>query len=160
MIGVSDNRFGIRPIDHQRQIPGGVSLRTLITGTDTGGSFALLEICVPRGGEPPLHLHTREDEYVYVLEGNVTFCVGGERIACTAGACLLLPRGEEHTFIVTSQQVRLLIVLKPAGLEDFYRELSRPSELTSGEAGLAFDGVERLITIAAHYGVEITGSRP
>ena len=142
--------------EHALQSLGSV-VNLLVTGEETAGRFAVVETRERRGAEPPRHVHTREDELVYVLEGEVTFYAGGERIACPAGACLLLPRGCEHTFVVESGEARLLVLLLPAGLEGYYRELSRPGE-QGGEP--AQDGrldVERLVTVAARYGVEITG---
>ena len=127
-------------------------MRELTSGEETGGDFALFELCVPRGAEPPLHLHNHEDLRVYVLEGKATFCIGEERRVCRVGEFLPLPRGIEHTFVVGSNQVRLLVLVQPAGLEHLCRELSRRPAL--------YADVESLVIAAAHFGVEITGPRP
>ena len=124
-------------------------MKLLATADETGGRFAVLESLELRGQGPPLHVHTREDELVYVLEGLVTFHKGGQRLPCPAGTSVLLPRGCEHAYRVESGEARLLVILAPAGPEGFYREL--------GEVGA---DVERLICIAARYGVEITGAAP
>ena len=125
----------------------------LVAGGDTGGRFALLETVEKKGAEPPLHLHIREDELMYVLEGEVTFLLGGELLPRGPGGCVLLPRGSEHTFSVESDEARLLVLVAPAGLEGFYRELD------GGGTG-ADPSLERLATVAARYGVEITGPPP
>jgi membrane protease YdiL (CAAX protease family)/quercetin dioxygenase-like cupin family protein len=126
-------------------------VRPLLTGEDTGGRFALLETVETRGREPPGRIHTREDLAVYVLEGLVRFCTDGAWRECSAGACVLLPRGTEHTFAVRSERARLLVLLAPAGLEGYYRELDEHA----GAATAGMTDFERLVTVAARYGVAI-----
>src|SRR5262245_47400614 len=70
----------------------------LASGEDTGGAYALMHAVVPPGGGPPPHLHRREDEAFYVLEGELVFQADGRDIAATAGAWITLPRGSLHTF--------------------------------------------------------------
>ena len=126
-------------------------VRPLLTGEDTGGRFALLETVVAPGGEPPGHIHTREDQAVYVLAGAVRFCVDGVWRECPVGTCVLLPRGTEHTFLVRGAGARLLVLLAPAGLEGFYREL----DAREGASSAGMPDFERLVTVAARYGVAI-----
>jgi quercetin dioxygenase-like cupin family protein len=135
-------------------------VQVVVSGAETGGRFALLTTHTQRGGEPPLHAHSREDEVVYVVEGHVTVYVGDEQRDCPAGACVVLPRGREHTFRVESGSARLLVLLLPAGLEDLYRELGTSSHLHGGNVRAGSQDVDRLVTLAAHYGVAITGSGP
>ena len=137
-------------------LPGTGSLVSLlVTGEDIGGRFALVESVEGRGCEPPLHVHHREDELVYVLEGRVRFHLEGERIGCQAGECVLLPRGREHTYSIESERARLLVMLTPAGLEGYYRELGQPAD---GQGG--YQEAERLLVVAARYGVDIIGPPP
>ena len=124
--------------------------RLLVAGEETGGRFALVETRARRGEGPPRHVHTREDEVLYVLAGRLTVYRGEVTLDAPAGACVLLPRGGEHTYRVESAEARLLVVLLPAGLEGCYRELD-------GAAGEGSHQVERLVATAARYGVEITG---
>jgi quercetin dioxygenase-like cupin family protein len=131
----------------------GPEVSVLLTGADTGGRFAVVEIGAVPGSEPPLHLHTREDELVYVLEGELTYYADAETRTATAGACVFLARGCEHTFSVLSDGARLLVIVAPAGLEGSYGELG------GGGTGAVPD-LERLVTVAARYGVEITGPPP
>ena len=79
----------------------------------------------------------------------MTFYLGGKRLERKAGECVLLPGGCEHTYCIESEQARLLVLLMPVGLEGYYRALD----------GLTGDDryIERLVTVAARYGVEITG---
>ena len=135
----------------ENSLPRGSSVVLLITGEGTDGRCAVVETREKRGHEPPRHLHTREDEVVYVLEGEVTFHVGDEQLAGTVGACIRLPRGVEHTFTVNSNEAKLLVMLVPAGLEGYFREMGW-SQIESDELA-----VERMAATAARYGVEITG---
>ena len=72
--------------------------RFLATGEDTNGKYALWEAIVPPGGGPPPHVHSREEEGFYILEGEITFHVGDERIVATAGMFANMPVGTPHSF--------------------------------------------------------------
>ena len=132
-------------------------VRLLVAGEETGGCFALVETRARRGAGPPRHVHTREDEVVYVLAGRLTVYRDEEPLDAPAGSCLLLPRGGEHTYRVESEEARLLVFLLPAGLEGCYRELGQLTVDPDGAPGQGSDRVERLVATAARYGVEITG---
>ncbi len=125
----------------------------LVAGKETGGRFALLVTVEMRGTEPPRHCHHWEDEALYVLEGELAVCLGDEWHRVPAGAALVLPRGVERGFAVVGAAARVLTVLAPAGFERFYAELAVPDPTDRSH-------VERLITVAARYGVEITGPPP
>ncbi len=125
--------------------------RTLVTGSQTGGRLALFELLELAGNEPPRHVHSQEDETVYVLEGRLTFFIGEETHEAVTGTCLVLPRGIEHGYAVTSGTARLLIALTPAGMEGYFGEC---------DDGYGCADVERLIAGAARYGVTITGPPP
>lgn len=90
--------------------------------------LALAEVVAQPGGEPPLHVHAREDEVYYVLEGELTFQRGEERIDATAGDVIVLPRGVVHGFAVRSSHARVLLVCTPGGLDAPFRELSAPAD--------------------------------
>ena len=76
--------------------------RFLATGEDTDGKYALWEATVPPGGGPPPHVHSREEEGFYILEGEITFTVNGERVVATAGMFANMTVGTPHSFRVTS----------------------------------------------------------
>jgi len=129
-----------------------------VSGAQTGGRFALVQTSERRGQEPPRHVHEHEDELLYVLEGQLEVVVGEARQAVAAGAAVLLPRGIEHSFVLRSNEAALLLLLLPAGLEDYFHAASQwaiEAELPTGEE--ISPQVERLITLAARYGVTITG---
>ncbi len=128
----------------------------LIAGEASGGQFAIVETHAAYGADPPCHIHSREDEVVYVLAGRALVQVGELFSSIGAGECLYLPRGCEHAILAESPEARLLLITLPAGIEGYYRELDLASDAEAAD-------VERLIAVAARYGLTITGpamSRP
>ena len=98
----------------------GSSAELKLAGEQSGGEWAVVELRVRAGDEPPRHTHTREDETLYVVEGAITAYVGGEKIEVKAGSYAALPKNVPHGFTVRSEQARLLITLEPAGAEYFF----------------------------------------
>jgi uncharacterized cupin superfamily protein len=97
--------------------------RFLATGVDTNGKYAMWEAIVPPGGGPPPHVHSREEEGFYILEGEITIKGGEERIVATAGMFANMPVGTPHSFKNESdKQARMLISVAPAGLEQMFFE--------------------------------------
>ncbi len=101
--------------------------RFLATGDDTNGKYALWEAIVPPGGGPPPHVHSREEEGFYILEGEITFTINGERVVAKAGMFANMPVGTPHSFKnESSKTARLLISVAPAGLEKMFFEFGVP----------------------------------
>ena len=99
------------------------------TAETTNGAFGLLESLIVPGFSPPLHVHHREDESFYVLEGELTMRCGDRTFAAGAGAFVFLPRGVPHTFVVEGDQpARMLTLITPGGGEAFFREAGRPAD--------------------------------
>jgi len=117
--------------------------RFLIHSRDTDGRFALVEHTLgPRVLAAPMHRHTREDEYTFVLEGRVGAILGGREAVANAGDLLFKPRGEWHTFWNAGDApARMLELISPAGLEELFRQLgdlsggSEPAVLAGMAAG-------------------------
>jgi mannose-6-phosphate isomerase-like protein (cupin superfamily) len=96
--------------------PGEMSLK--VGASDTAGLLGAVEAVVPFGYSPNLHVHRREDEVFYVLEGTVGFVCGDDRFTGEAGAFVFLPRGVPHTFLGRSAPgARVLMLFVPGGLE-------------------------------------------
>src|SRR5829696_10198730 len=90
------------------------NLFTVLAGSgDTGGRFALIEVLAPKGTEPPRHVHHREDEAFYVLEGEITFYIGQETYAATPGTFVFAPRSIPHSWVFETDVVRKLVTLTP-----------------------------------------------
>jgi quercetin dioxygenase-like cupin family protein len=98
------------------------------TAADTGGLMTIVEITEPAGSEAPLHVHHREDEAFWILEGDVTIVVGDETIECHAGDYAFGPRDIPHRYTVGEAGCRMLFILTPGGFEDIVREMGRPAE--------------------------------
>jgi quercetin dioxygenase-like cupin family protein len=128
------------------------------TGEQTNGQVAVTENWAPRGHGSPLHVHHREDEWFYVLSGELTFWVDGRVINATEGSFVYGPRDVPHTFTVTSEQARFLLVVEPAGLEDFIRTLSEPAQSSSlPPASTQPPAMDTMMEAAAEHGIEILG---
>jgi mannose-6-phosphate isomerase-like protein (cupin superfamily) len=128
-----------------------------VSGEQTGQAWSMVEIAGPRGDMPPLHVHHREDEAFYVLDGRMTIFVGERELELGAGDCTVAPKGVPHAYRVDSEQARWLAIGSPAGFERFVAEASVPAEglrLPGGDPPIDAD---RLAEIAAAYGIEILG---
>jgi quercetin dioxygenase-like cupin family protein len=128
--------------------PAGRTDRFMIDGADTGGRLSVVEhTLAPHVLAGPLHRHTREDEYSYVLEGRLAALLGEEEIVAEAGTLVFKPRDQWHTFWNPGDEpTRILELICPAGLEDLFREL--------GTMGDDYDP-ETLPALAASYGCEL-----
>ena len=93
----------------------------------TAGRVAVTENLAPRGSGSPLHVHRNEDEWFYVLTGELTFWVGGQVTTATAGSFVYRPENVPHTFTVSSERARFLLVTEPAGFEGFVRTIGEPA---------------------------------
>jgi quercetin dioxygenase-like cupin family protein len=124
----------------------------------TGGAVAVIEHLAPRGAGSPLHVHSREDEWFYVIEGELTLWVGGETIVAPAGSFVFGPKGIPHTFMVSSAEARFLLVTEPAGFEKFMRAVGEPVQrLEIPPPATEPPDVAALTAAAAGFGIEITG---
>ncbi|HTI29703.1 MAG TPA: cupin domain-containing protein [Methylomirabilota bacterium] len=128
---------------------GGMGVRWMVGGDDSGGGFALVEHPLkPRALGAPLHRHSREDEYSYVLEGRIGAMLGDEVIFGEPGDLIFKPRDQWHTFWNAGDtDARLLEIIAPAGFERYFEEL----------ADLFLPGrpaPEVLAEVRARYGLE------
>src|SRR6187402_1722378 len=120
--------------------------RFLATGEDTNGKYAMWEALVPPGGGPPPHVHSREEEGFYVLEGEITFTVNGEKVVATTGTFANMPVGTPHSFRNESDKpAKMLISVAPAGLERMFFEVGVPlAEGATNALPPTKDEIERL----------------
>jgi quercetin dioxygenase-like cupin family protein len=142
----------------------GLRLRMRLTGPDTAGSLALIEH-VGRGGTgTPVHRHTREAETFIVLDGDLDGWSDGDHSIVSAGDTLYLPSGSEHAYRVRSATARFLLLITPAGFEQFFVTDGTPSDpdadLPPVPGPPPAEAVERLTQVLSSYGVSITGPPP
>ena len=137
---------------------GRITVKT--AGAETGNAFSQIETDDPRGSGPPLHLHHNEDETFYVVEGEVTVIVGGERIDLGPGDYLFAPRDIPHTTIVTSESARVITTISPAGLEELFVELGVPVTDAEEPVEAVLPPMPEVVRRFAAYGCEILGPPP
>ncbi|HZY84135.1 MAG TPA: cupin domain-containing protein [Gemmataceae bacterium] len=136
--------------------------RFLATGEDTNGKYALWEAVVPPGGGPPPHVHSREEEGFYVLEGEITILVRDKRLAAGPGMFANMPVGTPHSFKNESgRPAKVLISVAPAGLEKMFFEFGVPlPEGSTTALPPTKEEIEKLLAVAPKYGIEIRLPQP
>ena len=114
----------------------GLGIHVRLTGADTRGAYSLFEYVVPPGlGGPPTHVHTREDELFTCTQGRVRVELDGQEHVLGEGDSLLMPRNVPHMFHNPfDEECRVVAVVSPGGLENYYRALS---ELPPGPRDMA-----------------------
>ena len=126
---------------------GSVGVRFMVWSEESGGGFSLVEHPIPpRTLAAPLHRHTNEDEYSYVLEGRMGALLGDEVVYAEKGDLVFKPRDQWHTFWNAGDQpCRILEIISPGGFEHAFREAAEDPEAMAGETASALD---------ARYGIE------
>jgi quercetin dioxygenase-like cupin family protein len=125
------------------------------TGESTGGSLLLIENLTAPGGGPPPHIHTREDEFFFVLDGTFEIRIGDEVHALGPGGFARVGRGTVHNFRNTAETPsRILVGFTPAGIEGFFRESGRPATDDGPAPPLDEDEIARTTVAAPKYGLE------
>jgi quercetin dioxygenase-like cupin family protein len=126
------------------------------TGADTAGRLLVLENLSAPGGGPPLHIHRREDETFYVLDGVFEIIRGDERIVARTGDLVHVPPGTPHRFSNIGERAsRILIWFSPAGLEGFFREAGTPAPGDSPAPPVDPEEIRRTGLAAPRYGLEL-----
>jgi quercetin dioxygenase-like cupin family protein len=133
----------------------------LASGADTGGALDVSLVTQPAGTATPLHVHTREAEAFYVLDGNLTYRAAEQTYRLAAGSFIYLPRGVPHAFRVTGTgPARFLGVTAPGGLMALYDEVGRPAPERRlpepGETSMP-EEIQRWIETSPRYGLRIVG---
>lgn len=127
----------------------------LVTGKETGGAYFAMEAFVPPGGGPGPHVHTREDESFYVLEGYVEFLLGEETVVAGPGDFVHVPRGLVHRFRnAGTETAKLVLTFTPAGIEGFFEatlDVAPPGTLDVPDN--AEDVASRYAAAAPRYGL-------
>jgi len=129
---------------------GGIGVRFMVDGAESGRGFALVEHPMePHALAGPMHRHSREDEYSFVLEGRIGADLGGQIVYGEVGDLIFKPRGQWHTFWNAGDgPARILEIISPAGFEKF---LDRMNDLAAkGQLD-----PPTMATLAAEYGAEV-----
>jgi quercetin dioxygenase-like cupin family protein len=131
-----------------------------VTGERSGGRVAQVEVQNQYGFAPPWHTHHREDETMFVLDGEITVFVGEAQFTASKGGLAYLPQNIKHTYVVRSQQARLLVTIAPAGFERFYSDIGVPVVPNEPEPPPLIPDPVTFAKRAAMYGIEIVGPPP
>ncbi len=126
------------------------------TAESTGGAYGLVEALASVGSGPPLHVHSREDEAFWILEGTLAIRCGETTFEAGAGSFTFLPRGIPHTFAVVAGPARILSICTPGGFERFFVDAGRPAD-TDGLPEPGSVDVATLARISGEYGVQFVG---
>lgn len=149
---------------HRDDAPAHWSLGELLThyatADQTGGAFSLMEERLPKGAEPPPHVHRREDEAFFLLDGALTVRVGDETFDARPGSFVFCPRDVPHLLTVESDEVRMLTLCTPGGVERLFVELGEPATSRTLPPDDGEPDVDRIVRLAAHYGAEVLPDRP
>ena len=115
----------VGPADGSEGFLGSIGVRFMIDGAEADKRLSLVEHPMsPRALAAPLHLHTREDEYSYVLEGRMGALLGDDVVYAEAGDTVFKPRDQWHTFWNAGDTpARILEIISPGGFERFFDEL-------------------------------------
>lgn len=143
VLGANDGRTGLL---------GSMGVRFMLAGDETGGGFSLVEHPIPpRALAAPLHRHSREDEYSFVLEGQLGALLGDEVVYGYPGDLIFKPRGQWHTFWnAGNEPARILEMISPAGFERYFEQMVDLLEQSGGAPDPAQPGA-----IAAQHGLEV-----
>jgi quercetin dioxygenase-like cupin family protein len=152
------NRFGnfllVPPGEGRTLAVAGGRYTIKASGENTNGAYTLIEMFLPPQSGPMPHLHQREEESFYILEGSLLFQVGDETLTAGAGAFVKAPRGVSHAFKnVGTTPARVLLLVIPAGLERFFEEVGQPLGETP-----SLPNLEKVKQIAPRYGITILSS--
>ena len=140
----------VGPKDGKAGFLGSIGVRFMTFGEETGERFSLVEHPMgPRALAAPLHRHTREDEYSYVVKGRMGALLGDDVVYAEAGDYVYKPRNQWHTFWNAGDEpCYILEIISPAGFEGFFEELS-------DMGGVANVAPETLMELNERYGLEM-----
>lgn len=148
---------GLTPCEGRAYWTLGMLMVVKVRAQDTGGRLSVCEFVCPPGFATPLHVHDREDETWWVIEGQVRYRCGAEEFDAEPGACLYLPLGIPHGFkVVGSENARLLHVSVPGGSEEFHTEMGVPTDEATPPPPMPLD-IARAVEVGARYGMDIVG---
>lgn len=143
--------------DAIRSYQGGF-FKVLISPVQSGGNMALVDMTLPRGVDPPMHVHSREDETFYLLDGSITFYVGETVVKAAVGEAVFAPRQLPHRFVIESESARFLTLITPGQFLEYFMEFSFPvveeGKITPPQGPPSAEFIEHLTSkLIQKYGV-------
>lgn len=136
----------------------GAIFNILVSAEQTNNSLFIAEMEFQPGSEPPRHVHTREDEFIFVKEGEVTFFCGDDIIQAKPGDSVLLPKNIPHHFVITSPCVKAMFVTTPATFGEFLMGISMPyegTEVPEVQGPPSEETVGQMVALMASFGINL-----
>ena len=150
--------YSLAPAEGERIWIVGDTMTLKATGELTDGALVLLENVTAPGGGPPPHVHAREDEFFYALDGTFEVRIGDDLHVLGPGGFAFVPRGTVHNFRNTGDApARILVGFTPGVIDGFFRESGRPAVDDGPAPPLAQDEIARTMVSAERYGLELVG---
>lgn len=134
----------------------GIRVTVMVTAEETDGAYSVFEDIIPPGGGPPPHTHSREDETIFVMQGELRAWLGGVRYDVKAGDFVHMPRGVQHYFKnVSDRPTKMLLTYTPGGFEEWFEIVGKPVEGDSmAPPELERADLQRAVAAAATFGVK------
>ncbi|MFT3910282.1 MAG: cupin domain-containing protein [Ferruginibacter sp.] len=133
----------------------GVRMSFRLTAQETNNALSVIDVRITPGGEPPRHVHEREDETNIIHDGTITYFIGDDIINAKKGDIVFMPRGVPHHFVVTSPTAHCTLIATPGGIEEFFKEIS----LSFEQQGVPVTGkpsdeeIKKLLACSAKFGM-------
>jgi quercetin dioxygenase-like cupin family protein len=128
----------------------------MVTGAQTNGAYFVMEAIIPPEGGPPTHIHHREDESFYLLEGTLDITLGEKKLKATTGDFVQIPRGTVHAFHNAGRTTaRMLLFFSPAGMDKYFEEVLEPVQIRSAAIPPVTDAlVACMVGAGPKHGIE------
>ena len=154
--GPAVDGYLVEAADGERIWVAGDTMTIKASAHTTGGSLTLMEIqCAPGGGPPP-HIHIREDEALYVLDGEFEILIGEHLRSCGPGTFAFIPHGTVHRFAYTGESAgRILALFSPGGIDGFFREAGRPATDDGPAPPIDENEITRTNRAGERYGLKV-----
>jgi quercetin dioxygenase-like cupin family protein len=142
---------------NRRAYPGAI-INILVSAEQTNNSLFIAELNFLPGSEPPRHVHTVEDEFIFIKEGEVTFFCGDDIIQAKPGDSVFLPKNIPHHFTITSPCAKGLFVTTPANFGAFFKMISAPyvgNEIPEVQGPPTEEAIAQMVALMASYGINM-----
>lgn len=142
---------------NRRAYPGAI-INILVSGEQSGNSLFVAELEFLPGSEPPRHVHTVEDEFIFMKEGEVTFFCGDDIIQAKPGDSVFLPKNIPHHFVITSESAKGLFVTTPASFGEFFKIISMPyegNEVPEVQGPPTEEAIGQMVALMAGFGISL-----
>ena len=158
---MSNEIVSLKPFKHTQTIERStwyksILITQLATAEETGGAFDLVLGNMRTGTEPPPHVHTREHEFFYVLDGKLDVYIEDKVFQVGPGECAFLPLGRPHAFIIRSPKIRMLVLITPGGFMKSLALMAAPAErleIPSDSVTYATANLDETMKIFLKHGV-------